>query len=296
MRIVKKIAFMAVMVTPFLSWAAELEFSEFRLTIGPFFRNFDEIEFKGSELANFNNATQAGGPFGVQGFVSPVNLPNGPVTVDYMRASAADDSPDTGDSWGPMIGFEMMMVDNIDSIVNLVGNFQFFSVQVNENSSTDGFSLNHQVINTTILPVSQNQLDNNKLPLSGSGVVDNDFDLELYVFDLGVKTSFEMFDPFSFSVTAGPSLSIGDLDTEVSTTANVQGTTGTQTVSSRSNKSDVDIIFGLYFALEGAYRLSETFSLGLGYRYDWSNQEAATSQASLDLATHGGYAKFIVDF
>ena len=286
-----------------------------KFSIGPIYRDFGDVDFKDSAFRNFGNESSAQGPYGIQGYrglrLPPVlSNTNFPIVVDYVKANKSKDNIDTGSLWGPMLGMEFDIADEVEYIVSFVANFQFFSIQADNhnNNNFSFFSLEQNSVPNTNNPVIHIVQPGNAANLiSEAGQpsritdlgVDNDFDLELYVFDAGLKISLATLDPLRIGIAAGPTLSIGDVDTRQSERASfirADNPLSEESYSTRRSKSDVDFVVGLYTALEAAYRFTETFSFGMGFRYDFNSVEVGTSLAEMDLETVGGYARFILDF
>ena len=282
-----------------------------RFTIGPIYRDFDDVDFKATPFRNAGNAGVPGGPFGVQNYTTLTFPDTNPrtVTADYIQSGGGDDNIDTGSLWGPMLGMEYDIVDNVEYVISFVSNFQFFSIQADSGGGFNATHFNQDAVfnpgigTHVVTPVTPG--DPGTPGLSPGTTVSSgksEFDMELYVFDAGLKISMVNFDPLRIGLAAGPTLSIGDVDTsQAGQSATWNPTiapedTGSFTGSSAQSRSDVDFILGLYTALEAAYRLTETFSLALGVRYDLNTVDVGTSIADMDLETVGGYARLVLDF
>ena len=290
----------------FYSLISLAEETGLRFSIGPLYRNFDDVEFDVPAFRNAGNVRDPAGPYGIQNYPATAqpggnaDIPN--IPVDYIQSGENEDNIDTGSQWGPMLGMELDIVDNVEYVISFVSNFQFFSVQAESNGGTNArhYFVDYVFIGPDHQLSIPDPLDQGFPGLSQgtSASVDSDFDMELYVFDAGLKISVANLDPLRVGLAAGPTLSIGDVDTRQQQTATFTpfDSNTPETISESRNKSDVDFIIGLYAALEAAYRLSETFSLAVGVRYDFNTVEVGTSLAEMDLDTVGGYARLVLDF
>ena len=282
-----------------------------RFSIGPIYREFGEVDFRATSFPSANDPFTQEAPFGIQNYTTISNPAPGRVAVDYVTVDPVDlddDNISTGDKFGPIIGVELDVQDYVDMVLSFVANFQFFSIH--GDTSGDGrfsaVNIQQRLAGENVTPAIPG-LDTPTPGLSpGTSfqpAVSQDFDMELYVVDAGVKLSVNQLDPVRVGLAVGPTLSIGDAETSntLSSTASWRShTIPSETISSsttdRTRRSDVDVIFGLYTALEGQIRINESVSIGAGFRYDWASREAGTSQANVDLQTFGGYGRLIIDF
>ncbi len=278
---------------PLLLGAAEISTEGMTFHIGANYRNFDDVEFQGFAFDNFNNSAVVGGPFGVQGFVNVGSNPPPQIQADYVMFGGSEDDTD---GWGPGFGIELPVGNEEEDIaLSLVGNFGFFSLQAGEISS-DGLltgSAPHDVLGDgTVVPINPNTTPDptqNLTPGAPTGVqVENDFDMELYVLDIGLKGTIGVMDNFAFAVAAGPTLSIGDLDTFQREVGSAGGR--------RTSDSETDVVLGLYVNLEASYQFNESLGVSLGYRYDYASDDVSTDQAELDLDGHGGQIRVNIAF
>ncbi len=284
---------------------------EIRLTLGLVYRNFDDVKFNKFALSNHGNEATPGGPFGVQGYTTTISS-NSVVFADYIHYLGGEDD---SDKWAPSIGFEMPIGE--DNMLDFVFNFSFFSIQSGEkdtgnrtnngNFSAQNFS--HLVIgpitqppsNRVVVPMNPaTQTLNPNFNPGTNATVENDFDLEMYMFDFGLKGSIHM-DALSLCLAAGPTLTISDahsvqkaLVTYSSAPADDPSYTGVS--SQRKSDSDTDFILGLYGAIDLQFQFNDSLALAVGYRYDFASDEAGTKQAEQDLETHGARIRLIVSF
>ena len=278
-----------------------------RFSLGPYFRDFDEVEFKSTSFRNSGNAT-TGAPFGIQNYTTLTYPDMNPrtVAVDYVRYNGVEDDLDSGDSWGPMIGLEYEYTDNVDYILSFVANFQFYSIQTgsrdpgNFNVTSFGRDANFNPATNSHTVAVASGAGTPGFSQGTTASVENDFDMELYVFDLGVKMALPAFDPFFLSWALGPNLHIADVDVSQKISASWNPEIAPEDTGTFNGvevgDSDLDIFVGFYTTLEASYRINESLSIAAGVRYDYVPFDAETFQAKLDLDSFGGFAKLVVDF
>ncbi len=286
---------------------------ELRFKIGASYRHFDDIDFKNFELRNFNNATVPAGPFGIQGFSGNQfsNTFTQPISIDYVTYNGSDDSEN---STGPTLGIEFPLGDGAgsgftegSSELNFVANFSFFSIQSGDSETGTSTNLGnfssrivqHSVVAGSVNEVTQDTFDNGVSGLSPSSTVniENDLDAELYVFDVGLRNDWD-FEHLILGVSAGPTLTLGDVDTEQNQSGSFlePETNGTLSYNEAKSDSDFDVVLGLYISVEAGFELNESVGISVGYRYDLGFDDIGTSQAEVDLNTHGGFARLAISF
>lgn len=285
---------------------------QWKLSLGASYRNFDDIDFKSFNFRNFDNVDTASGPFGIQN-LAPIEptLPDGQITLDTVRFIGTSADVDFSDSLSPIvIGLEAVFdlglrpeVENTFSI-SIVSNLQYFNVEVSEseqgNSTNagqfEGRQFNYQVLGG-VLVLPPINLDNPTIGLASgtTTTVINEFDMELYVLDLGVKPSFTT-DRLSSGVAVGVAINFVD----ISTSQTEQGAftiipSGEYNLTRKNSESD--ILLGAYAAFSLEVGITEHIGLAFEYRYDWvDDDDAGTSQVDADLKGQSGLIRAVYRF
>lgn len=302
-----------------VSTFAFAEDNEIRFKIGVSYRSFDDIDFDATAFRNANNSQAIGGPFGIQNYsvlidadTSQNSIPDR-ANADYVSLGAAEGDPGSSDSWGPMIGVEIpIRDDSSDVAIDVVANFQFFNINAGmdaagsaaNSGAFSAFHILHSVqdnMNGTgtvdpFTPGFDPRIDG--LSTGSSVLADLDFEVDLYVLDIGLKAAY-VHEHWSFGVAAGPTLHIGDVEssfTQQATWTPIPGLTNDPGQSrSKSSDSDTDLVFGGYIAFDGAYQINESLAVVAGYRFDFGS-DISTSLAEIDIETHGFFVQAAFDF
>ena len=292
------------------------------LSIGTSYRDFDDVNFGSLKFRNFDNVDSSGGPFGIQDLASmQPNFPDGSqLSVETVEFTGSDGDVDFSESLAPIVvGVERYIdigsiVDVEDSFyLGLMFDFLFFNPKVSEtvvgNSTNVGnFNVTQstytvvggRVVGPPISSVSENQF------ASGTNVkVKNNFDMNLFVFDFGLKPAFRT-EQLSVGGAIGFSVNIADIEMRQSEEGDftllpnaVNSSAGPVTGPYRITRSDdtLDVFSGGYLAFDMEFNITESFGLGLQYRYDWViDGDAGTNQAELDLDGQSGTIRFLYHF
>ncbi len=295
-----------------LTGAAWAEDNPWTLRLGASYRDFDYIKIK---TENFNNWGQANNaPFGVQNVTTVVGNPlNAPVILDYVRSKDGSDGISSNDKWAPIIGFgyELTPADKTFGL-SLVGNFQYYNFGA-------GISASGRVGAPGTFTVEQYQhwwVDTDSPPdfvpdtltpgvkllgpqLPGTSFsVRSKFDMDLFVFDLGVQARATL-KQFNITFAVGPTLTIADAESSLSQQASwlAQGPGLPAGSYNRKTKdSELEFLPGAYGALGVIWDISAAWSLGVECRYDYVSGDAGTDQVKMDLSSFSGIARLAYQF
>jgi opacity protein-like surface antigen len=308
----KRLATVAVAMQAGVTWAGE---SPWALRLGVSYRDFDDIEFEGGGFRNLGTAANPTGPYGVQNVTTVVGNPlNAPVILDYVSASASSNGLDSSDKWGPIIGFGYDLTPQCKRGLGLVlvGNFQYYHLDVDSNASgTVGApggatvrQYQHWWVDTSVpADFIPDRLTPGVLlvgpALPGTTFAfRNEFEMDLYVLDLGLQARATV-DPVSFTLALGPSLTIADAESSQHQQASwlAQGPgLPAGGYARKTSESELDFLWGVYAALGVTVDISDSWSLGLEYRYDYVSEDAGTDQAKLDLSGSSGILRLAYRF
>ena len=288
----KRMVGMAVAIQAGVVWAGD---GPLTVRLGVSYRDFDAVSFKGGEFPNWGTQFNPGGPYGIQNAtVLPLGVPF--VILDYVRYNGSAEDVDSGSKMAPVIGFRYDLAQMGKMRLALVGNFQYYNVDFEANASgASGAAgaFTHEQYQHGL------KLDGTLLP--GVGIVGvrpgttfsvtNQFDMDLYVLDLGLEARTTM-DRFNVTLALGPSLTIANTETsqsqQASWTAQAPALAGGTYASAAASDSNTDFLLGAYAALGVTYDITQSWSIGLEYRYDYVSDNAGTSQAELDLSGSSG--------
>ena len=306
---VTAVAAALVVVQAGVAWAED---NPWTLRLGVSYRDFDDLEIKTGNFSNLGQANNA--PFGVQNVTTVVGNPlNAPVILDYVRVKDASDGIDSSDKWAPIIGFGYELTPAEKTLgLSLVGNFQYYNFGASSSASgrvgaPGSFTVEqyqHWWVDTDSPPDFVPDTLTPGVLLVGpqlpgtSFSVRSKFDMDLYVFDLGVQARATL-KRFNITLALGPTLTIADAESSLSQQASwlAQGP-GLPASSYRRKNSDSDLEFlpGAYGAIGVIWDMSEAWSLGLECRYDYVSGDAGTDQVKMDLSSFSGIARLAYQF
>lgn len=305
----KSMIAIAVAVQAGASWAGD---SPWSLRLGVSYRDFDDIEIKDVNFGNWGQSNSA--PFGVQNVTTVVGNPlNAPVILDYFRAPSSSSGVDGSDKWGPIIGFEYAPVSSGSWFgLSMVGNFQYYcfgasssaSGSVGSPGSFEVEQYQHWWVDTDVPPdyvpdtLTPGVLLADGQLLGTSFAMRSKFDLDLYVFDLGLQARATI-KRINVTLALGPTLSIVDAESSQTQQASwlAQGP-GLPAGSSNQKTSDseFDYLFGAYGALGVTLDITKSWSIGVECRYDYVHDDAGTDQVKMDLSGFSGIARLAYQF
>jgi hypothetical protein len=274
--------------------AATAEEGAWKLKLGASYRAFDDFEFGAADLPGSTTAADPAGPFGIQdltpaqpGFVAP-SL----VTVDVVSYAGADVETESSSGFAPYIGGEYVLQEEDNIAWSLAFGFQYFTPDGDASANTVGL---------TSTPTTYDVLLDGGVPTiippasfvgaagASAVTVTQEWEVDLAVLDLGVKGNYDA-GGFSFGLEAGPTLNFIDVETsqsfDTSAATVIPGAATAGTAMPQASDDDSDVSLGLYIGLSVGFDISDTVGVGLGYRYDWVDQDAETAHGSLDLSSH----------
>lgn len=119
------------------------------------------------------------------------------------------------------------------------------------------------------------------------------FDMQLYVFDLGLSLGYDFDCGVRAYVAAGPSLSVADMESSTRATSfSSVGEGGTV----RGRDNSVEFNWGVYASAGASYWFSETYGLAAEVRYDNGFGDVSTHYAKQSLDSWGGVIKLSARF
>ncbi len=201
----------------------------------------------------------------------------------------------------PVVGFSTSLWAKDALDLALVGNFQYYTMDTKlqgKGSDSAGSQLYDRFvskINGTLTPTSgeQSKLDSSS---SHDGTVNLaskvNFDMDLYVFDLGLSLGYNLDNGLRAFVAAGPTLSLADMESSAYNSVGVGS--GKDSYFGRDNENEFN--WGLYASAGAGYWFNETIGISAELRYDKAFGDVGTRYASQSLNTFGGMLKMQLRF
>lgn len=201
----------------------------------------------------------------------------------------------------PVVGFSTSLWAKGALDLALVGNFQYYSMDTKlQGSASDstGVSIYDRFVSKIDGVLTPTSGAESKLPSSSShqGVADLytkvNFDMDLYVFDLGLSLGYNLDNGLRAFVAAGPTLSLADMESSAYNSVAVGS--GKDSNFGRSNENEFN--WGLYASAGAGYWFNETIGVSAELRYDKAFGDVGTRYASQSLNTFGGMLKMQLRF
>lgn len=201
----------------------------------------------------------------------------------------------------PVVGFSTSLWAKDALDLALVGNFQYYTMDTKlqgRGSDSTGANLYDRfvsLIDGTLTPTSG---DASKLPSSSSyqGTTNIatkvNFDMDLYVLDLGLSLGYNLDNGLRAFVAAGPTLSLADMESSAYNAVGVGS--GKDSNFGRDNENEFN--WGLYASAGAGYWFNETIGISAELRYDKAFGDVGTRYASQSLNTFGGMLKMQLRF
>ncbi|GEM_PF-5632932 len=197
------------------------------------------------------------------------------------------------DQIAPILGFEKGLWEKDELDVKLVGNFQFFTMDSGAKGSgaasiSDRYDYwvarSAAGINyNTISKLAPSSSVAGTVPVSASV----DFDMDLYVFDLGLNAGYNFDNGVRGFVAAGPTLTLADMNSSSSVTV----VTGNGIGKNSDSDDDLEFNLGLYVSVGANYWLNESIGLSGELRFDRGCGDVGTRYFSQNMDTVGGILK-----
>ncbi len=287
---------------------------EWKLGLGVSYRQFDDVEFNGAAVRNFNELRlllRAGAaldynPANLAAVVGDLPGGNGAinvvegvtVTTSYF---GADEGVSSCDQWSPVLTAEYLFMTRDRLSLSAVVNFQYFHVGVGGMSNlgvSNTATLNQYFVaggNVSPLPLGAGVPYGD---IATSGYASNSFSMDLYALDLGLKLAYSFDFALDLFVAAGPSFNLVDVDSKTSewATYSAPGNPGGTFYSQERSDGGTDVLFGVYAAIGAQYWFNERWGVALEARYDEVFDKVDTDLAELDLSGFSGLGKIIFRF
>jgi hypothetical protein len=290
-----------------------------KLSLGPAYRSFDDVDFKPLSLSS------SGGAY-VNGYwtadddylvlsddqIAPGWVPN---QQEFWRAVSFDQVMYEGgsDGWGGTPGAVLALAKQLKTTesgwsVSAKASLGWFSSDLSTSAQASELTAS-TFVGFFRLPVDPGTGIPTAPVMGGSGPPLNEpiydspgpattsaalamaAEMDLYVLSLGVQLARQM-GPVALSLEVGPTLNLVDFDTSVSQT--VAWTDGGY--SSSAHDDVLDVLFGVYAAGGVSWQFNERFEVGLEARWDEVFEDAETDFAEMDLSGFSVSALFGVSF
>jgi len=285
--------------------ATESVSKDWHLNVGLSYRSFKDPKFKSAKSPSATAAyftsdvalnAEPLNEFFSQTIPSPnfVNIIQNDGGSSYSHGDYGD-----GESLGFILGAEYTLWGQDGFTLSLAGNFQYFELDSaskggwfnsTETTSTYGtYALERGVVPTPGMGLTPEPLDG---PFSSNvlnGYSRTEFDMDLYIFDLGASLAYEFECGLSLKAAVGPTLTLADMNSKSVSTIDFGGTT-------KDTDDDFEVNYGYYLSCGVAYWFNEKYGLSLDVRYDKGFGGVGTKYVSQNLDAWGGSLKFLCRF
>lgn len=293
-----------------LSMAALAQQDGWQLKLGVSYRSFGDVDFSGFELRNFGIIDPADGNLGIQDYSNETFADIDEPAVfgtDHARYPGGDSSVSSSDSWAPVLGVERVVGARNGWVFSVVANLQYFNVDVSGGASADSDDAGNfetfRYMHQAVPPPGGISPDPLAGPFDGlsdgtSVAVTADFEMDLFVLDLGVKAAYPFDHGLSIFGAVGPTLSICLIDTERTESAEWNDFTNVRREYSNREKNDTTAVrIGAYASIGASLRLGERLAVAAEARYDEVfGSDPGTSIAKIDLSGASGIVKLMLSF
>lgn len=291
---------------------------DWRVSLGGSYRGFDSVDFSATALRNYGDTNRPLGPLGMQERDPQTLFPGAPppnllpIPADFARFTGSSESVSSSDGFAPVVGFELALpaAGTERLCLSLVGSFQYYNVEVSENNtgswaSAGSFDAYHHKYGWLAAGGGVFTPPGLRTPGLSTGTsvfLRNEFDMDLFVLDLGIKAACKIGDkvPIEIYVALGPSLSIADVDTAQTENATwnpvANSTDPGANVPQTRTDSNVDLQPGLYGVVGVSWKFTSHMGLAAEYRYDQVFGDVGTDQGELDLSGSSGQIKLFYEF
>ena len=179
------------------------------------------------------------------------------------------------DCFGPVLSLEYGIWQKDAITLSLIGEFQYYwlnnSRHINGRSTeTHSYtSVNHPEFGPTPSEVYTFG-DRFKAKV----------DMDLYILDIGLKSSYDFSESFGIFAAVGPTLTFADTESKVD----------------GRHDSDEDFIFGVYAGVGMTYWFNEKVGISCEVRYDAAFEKVETKDIKQDINGFGGALKLLIAF
>ncbi len=290
--------------------------SSWHFSVGASYRNFRSPRFKSANSGSFSNAliTLSGEVLDAtnenlrkawteRGYSTDSDGSEA-FTFASFQGGAVSGSGDytTFERFAPVLGIGTDIWSDGALSLAFVANFQFFNVDSSDKASGDAIGtitadnrfVAYHKDTDTFTPNWDAATDRGqKADASVKAIAKTKFDMQLYVFDAGLKLGYDFDSGFRTYLATGPTLSIADM--ESSSYAKVSNSTG-KIVSGSGRDNDVEFNFGFYVSAGAEFWFNESYGLSAEVRYDNGFGDVDTHYVSQSLDSWGGMVKLNVRF
>ncbi|MBR4675994.1 MAG: hypothetical protein IKP00_16160 [Victivallales bacterium] len=282
--------------------------NDWNLKLGISYRKFKDPKFSDKRAVQFSaNAARISGSYAKfddlekvkNDILNDKSNPYPYAKVDIIKASVSDASAsgkgDYGlwESCGLVLGGSFTLSESNSLRLSLVADFQYFQNDSGKNLSYTGGTGEYETYlavksknNTAVeLNLDGDSLGGGSISGLGGGTAKMTMEMDLYVFDLGLSVGYEFENSLSLFLSAGPTISIADIDSTCRTAG-----------ERKRSDNDTEVEYGLFVSAGAAFWFNERFGLSAEVRYDKSFGEVGTHFVTQDLDAWGGNLAFLVRF
>lgn len=265
--------------------------------VGASYRNFRDARFTGASAGNYIGLFQDSAA-GMSEYSHAIGNYMGddpvPVNVVTYAGGSAESSGDYGfeESLGIILGTSVGLWQDGRLGLDFVANFQYFKLD----SAAYGGAGSEYTKNVYAAggQVSYNDVVQQTSYIAASSKTQ--FDLELYVIDLGLSVDYSFENGLGLYAATGPTLSMADMESN-SRAGLINTAAGNSAIAGASGRdNEIEFEWGWYVAAGASYWFSEKFGLACELRYDEALGTVGTKYVVQDLDAWGGNLKFLIRF
>lgn len=285
-------------------------------SVGASYRNFRSPRFKSANSGSFSNAlvTLSGEVLSAtdanlrkawveRGYSTEQDGAYALTFASFEGGSVSGSGDyDTFERFAPVLAIGTDIWSDGALSLAFVANFQFFNVDTSDKASGDAIGkitadnrfVTYDSEGNTFTPNWNDTTGRGEVAdASVKAVAKTKFDMQLYVFDAGLKLGYDFDSGFRTYIAAGPTLSIADM--ESSSYAKVSNSSG-KIVSGSGRDNDVEFNFGFYVSAGAEFWFNESYGLSAEVRYDNGFGDVDTHYVSQSLDSWGGMVKLNMRF
>ncbi len=270
---------------------------QWTIGLGASYRNFRDARFSAASAGNyvglFQDSAANMGPYAVEVNKYMGNDPV-PVSVVTYTGGSAESSGDYGfqESLGIVLGTSCGLWQDGRLGLDFVANFQYFKLD------SAGYGSAGREMTTNVFAAGGQTSYNDVYQQTSyiAGFSKTQFDLELYVIDLGVSLDYNFENGLALYAATGPTLSLADMESNSRAALANTAAGGNTIAAARGRDNEIEFEWGWYVAAGASYWFSEKYGLSCELRYDEGFGTVGTKYAEQDLDAWGGNLKFLIRF
>lgn len=270
---------------------------QWTIGLGASYRNFRDVRFTAASAGNYqglyHDSAASMGPYASEIGKYTGNDPV-PVNVVTYTGGSSESSGDYGfqESLGIVLETSYGLWQDGRLGLDFVANFQYFKID------SAGYGSAGSEYTTNVYAAGGQTSYNDVFQQTSyiAGFSKTQFDLELYVIDLGVSLDYNFENGLALYAATGPTLSLADMESNSRAGLANTAAGGSSIGGARGRDNEIEFEWGWYAAAGASYWFSEKYGLSCELRYDEGFGTVGTKYAEQDLDAWGGNLKFLIRF